>query len=164
MTRFATACLALAVSAGAAAGAGGQGTAQTQSQDGLAALRQIAEAEGHVRVLVRIAAADATGAEADPGADPSAGLDQARLLLQSALPMDDAPLVEPIADQPFMVMEVSSRGLDWLAASPVVERIEADGLTGIPPIETDPGTDPSGEDDGGPSFGGGGTGDLAAPQ
>jgi hypothetical protein len=56
-------------------------------------------------------------------------------------------------------MEVSARGLKFLNNSPLVARIEADGLIGIPPI-----LDDATESDDAPSFGGGGTGDLSAPQ
>lgn len=121
--------------------------------ESLDALRAVAESDGLVRVIVSVTTPDSV--------TEGTSLDGVKMMLQSALPMADAPLVDPIEDQPLVVMEVTARGLDFLSSSPMVARIQADGLTGIPPIETTP----SPQDDT-PSFGGGGGGssDLAAPQ
>lgn len=122
-------------------------------------IRTKAEADGIVRVIVTIA-------EPDGSAENSRGIESTKLLMQNALPMDDAPLVEPIEGQPMVVMEVSPRGLEWLADAPMVQDIQLDGLTGIPPIEDDAqGGAPEGDGNGDDaSNSGGGSNDLSAPQ
>lgn len=157
MKSIATTCFALGLALGATGLAKADELGTMGQDDAMQTLQDIAIQEGLVRVIVSLAL-PADGQE-------EAGIvtvDQAKMLMQTALPMEDAPLVEPIEDQPLVVMEVTPRGLDWLTSSPMVARIEADGLTGIPPIETTPVT----PDDDDPSFGGdgSGTGELSAPQ
>lgn len=126
--------------------------AEQEAADGQTDLHALAAQAGLVRVIVELAQGGETG------------VDTAKMVLQTALPMDDAPLVEPIDDQPFVVMEVSHRGLQWLAASPLVAQISADGLTGVDPIRPgDPRESVDGQDPG-PSHGGGGSNELSAPQ
>lgn len=135
-------------------------TEAANGDDPMELLRNKAEAEGIVRVIVTIA-------QPDGSADNTSSIESAKLLMQNALPMDDAPFVDPIEGQPLVVMEVSPRGLDWLAQAPMVQKIELDGVTGIPPVIDDANGDPERNgtvDDDEPSFGGGGSNDLSAPQ
>lgn len=119
----------------------------------LEALHAQLESEDLVRVLVRLAPPEGTSQISGEHQ-----LSAIKSFLQTALPLDDAPLVESVEDQPLMVMEVTRRGLEWLENSPIVAAIRPDGLIAIPPeIES------GGEDDS-PSFGGNGTGELSAPQ
>ena len=127
--------------------------------DQFESMRLLAETEGLVRIIVEVKAPDETN-ESDTGAS----IEASKLVLQSALPMDDAPVVEFIQDQPLMVMEVTAKGLNFLHASPLVGRISLDGISGVtPPIEGQI-EEASPDDDTLPSHSGGGTGDLSAPQ
>lgn len=127
--------------------------------DQFESMRLLAETDGLVRIIVEVKAPDATN-ESDTGE----GIESSKLVLQSALPMDDAPMVEFIQDQPLMVMEVTAKGLEFLHSSPIVERISLDGIEGVtPPIE-DQTEELSPDDDPLPSHSGEGTGDLSAPQ
>ena len=137
------------------------GNNETSSRaDAMAQLRNKAEADGIVRVIVTIA-------EPEGSAENTPSIESVKMLMQNALPMDDAPLVDPIEGQPLVVMEVSPRGLDWLAQAPMVQKIELDGVTGIPPVFNDANSDSESSgtvDDSEPSFGGGGSNELSAPQ
>ena len=127
--------------------------------DHIKSLRLLAEAEGLVRIIVELKTQD-VASESVVGE----GAEMSKLMLQSALPMDDAPLVEFIEDQPLMVMEVTAKGLAFLNSSPYVARISLDGIEGVnPPIEGSI-QELSPDDDSLPTHSGEGTGDLAAPQ
>ncbi|MEM7319470.1 MAG: hypothetical protein AAF408_10675 [Pseudomonadota bacterium] len=118
----------------------------------LEALRATALEQGLVRVIVALAEPDQAS-----DIDADAQIEVAKLHLQSALPMDDAPLVEIIEDQPLVVMEVSPRGLAWLEQSQVVAQIVPDASIGLVPDGNSPVIE-------GPAPNVGGTDDFAAPQ
>lgn len=127
--------------------------------DQFEALRLLAETEGFVRIIVELKTPDDANESAT-----GEGIETSKMMLQSALPMDDAPLVEFIEGQPLMVMEVTAKGLEFLHSSPIVERISLDGIEGVePPIEG-PIEETSPDDDPSPSHSGEGTSDLSAPQ
>lgn len=114
----------------------------------LSALQGAFETQPVVRVIVGVA----DGAQVQmPGSGEIAAVSQdvAGVLLMNALPADQAPLVEPIGEEPLIVFEVTRDGLDWLLQSDLVGSIQPDGLAGIDPVENP---------------GAGGAGDLAAPQ
>lgn len=118
----------------------------------LDALRATAAEQGLVRIIVQLAEPDQTGET-----DAETQIEIAKMQLQSALPLDDAPLVEIIEDQPFVVMEVSPRGLDWLEHSQLVAQIVPDASIGLLPDDPSPVIE-------GPAPNVGGTDDFAAPQ
>lgn len=133
------------------------GTALSQSEDApmpridpqqLSALQGAFETQPVVRVIVGVA----DGAQVQmPGSGEIAAVSQdvAGVLLMNALPADQAPLVEPIGEEPLIMFEVTRDGFDWLLQSDLVGSIQPDGLAGIDPVENP---------------GAGGAGDLAAPQ
>lgn len=118
----------------------------------LEALRLTALEQGLVRVVVALAEPDQTS-----DIDADAQIEVAKIRLQSALPMDDAPLVEIIEDQPLVVMEVSPRGLAWLEQSQIVAEIVPDQSVGLIPEQNSTVIDA-------PTPNIGGTDDFAAPQ
>lgn len=138
--------------------AAGENAMTPEQAESLDALRSVAETDGIVRVIVSLAAPEDIA-----GMGANATMESVKTMMQTMLPLTEAPLVDPIADQPLVVMEVTATGLDFLSTAPMVARIEADGLTGIPPFETTP---VDGATDDSPSFGGNGSGssDLSAPQ
>lgn len=114
----------------------------------LSALQTVLETDPVVRVIVGVS----DQAEVQrPGSAQTETVSQdvATVLLMGALPADQAPLVEPLGDQPLIVMEVTREGLDWLLQSNLVSSIQPDGLAGVDPVE---------------ELGAGGGGDLSAPQ
>lgn len=108
-----------------------------------------------VRVLVEVQASDP--AAVSPNGEVPRGFcsntDCAKLLVSQSLSAENAPLIEPLAGQPLLVMEVTAEGLETLAALPVVVQVMEDALA-----------EPFDAGDGGSPPEPGGTPDLSAPQ
>lgn len=93
----------------------GRATLEARFQE----LRAVAAERGGVRVIVSVAPAeggDATTPE----------LEAARDRLAQRLQGSDAPVIEPIEGTPYLVMELTPRGVERLAAEPAVQAVDED--------------------------------------
>jgi hypothetical protein len=99
------------------------GTAVTDRaalQSRLEALRSSAAANGAVRVIVSVAPIGRSAAGSTPE------IEAAKRQITDRLRGPDAPVIDSIAGTPYVVMELTPRGVERLAADPAVQAVQED--------------------------------------